>query len=551
MNKKLVSFVLAMVLSVGLGVSSLFAGAYSDQASDFQAGIGGGSVRVNIGSYTSTGNSEGVSGGDLDVLVGNLVSVFKYYAGTILAVQGANSTFTLMDSYGARFSVDAKGGAWNVATVNLREVDYARIAGKSDEQVVQWLQDLGFSPSSLQIAATDDDGNILGTDKKPISISSTTGQFNGEVLHQDLAVALKAWIAKLKDHMKNGVNYGASISAGTGVTGPTLTTSIDGKAMNSYQVNIGWVKDKDGNKVQNTLSNVAHYVYDNAGFLTGIAKSAFETVATSTAAVVTQPNVIYTKIEYDKNGVRTDTSYKITGDRMADLAGSEDFEASINAVIKDAPALGAEIGENDNVFIMSVTHYSANNSMVSTFDNEKSETTFYANGTESYVMNAQGTVIKAYRYTDNGILQAVFNANGLDAEGNKVGTVTIYDKWGRSLFTATGGLDLFHDEAEIQALKDEYYKGLAEGRFEASTMVSTLSTGKTVVTGEDGSTSTNDTTATQYVPQAGTGTRIVSICIYADQILNKDMVIGTNGLIDMTLVYNKINAGDFLSSVII
>ena len=110
MNKKIMSFVLAMVLSVGLGVGNLFADSYSDQAADFATGLktGSGGVTISIASYSVTASSgTEASGGDADVLKGNLVSVFKYYQGTIIAIQGANSTFTLMDYYGVRFSVDA------------------------------------------------------------------------------------------------------------------------------------------------------------------------------------------------------------------------------------------------------------------------------------------------------------------------------------------------------------------------------------------------------------------------------------------------------------
>jgi hypothetical protein len=483
MNKKIVSFVLAMVLSVGLGSSAAFAGySYSDYADKFSSYYEGKtdekSVTVKVGSKD-------------DLLGGNLTAVFGYYAGTLVSYQGAGGSFQLYDSYGARFSVDNKGGAWNVSGVNLRTSDLAEM--DKFDTAEAYLKSLGFSETDLAVAKADKEGKVeLDKDGNAVKGSMPS-----------------AWLNEVKAELQKGANHSVSVQSGDGMTGATFTVSQDGKAQISYQTD-----PQTGD-----LRPAALYVYDEKGFQVGVQTATFETEETSNGDIKGKWTNNYTATTYDKNGVKTETTYQF-------FKWSNDPQATIKSATVATPD-NNEVNENTTALVTSVTKYSANGSVVSSTDYTTNNTTYYANNKPSYVVNAQGTTVGLYSYSDNGVIQAYFNAEGTDNNGNKVGTTTIFDQWGRSLFTATGGLtdgdNPFKNQSARKDLIDEYNKGIADGTFTGSDFVYNKETDK-------------------YEPVAGTGTRIVSVNIYADQILDtNNQAIMTNGFIDM----NKVN--DFLT----
>lgn len=113
MNKEIVSFVLAAVLSVGLGVGSAFS-AYDEYAQEFNKSYsdGRGTKTIMVGSTKSND------------LVGNITTMFGYYAGTLVSATSAGGNVTLYDSSGARFSVTDVGNSWNVTSVNFKDSDF-------------------------------------------------------------------------------------------------------------------------------------------------------------------------------------------------------------------------------------------------------------------------------------------------------------------------------------------------------------------------------------------------------------------------------------------
>ncbi|MBQ3943258.1 MAG: hypothetical protein II669_02975, partial [Elusimicrobia bacterium] len=155
MNKKLVSFVLAMVLSVGLGVSSLFAYSYSKYATEFASYYSGSTSKGSV--YLTILGSDSAD----KVLQGNLTAVFGYYAGSLLSYQAAGGQFQLYDSYGARFSCNNDGGIWTVTGVNLRSSDLNEIM--KYDTMEDFLMSMGFTEESLAVTQMDEDGNILTT----------------------------------------------------------------------------------------------------------------------------------------------------------------------------------------------------------------------------------------------------------------------------------------------------------------------------------------------------------------------------------------------------
>ncbi len=589
MNKKVMSFVLAMVLSVGLGCSSLFANSYSDYASEFNSYYSGkiaaGSVKVKVGSPS-------------DLLGGNLTAVFGYYAGTLISYQGAGGQFQLYDSYGARFSVDNKGGAWNVNGFTARASDLAEIEAAGSAEA--FLESVGFSPESLRVAALEkgEDGtyNLIdkntnrpikqvrslseysdgdefnsekfmkelnnaseeteykfksikkGTDGKVVGVVCTytdkdgneqEATFTASSLNTTFMANLKtakissAWFNKLKDTLKSGVNFSASIQVGSGITGPSLTVLQNGKAMVSY---ITDTTDAGG------LRPTTLYVYDDNGFQIGIQQATFEIGNTANGVASGKWEFNYTAITYDSTGVRMDTTYQFFNWQMDPSGFIATYGSDTESIIAHE---GTEIDENTQVAIISQTTYSGNNTALCAIDYTTNNTTYYANNMPSYVVNAQGTTVELYKYTANGVIQAHFNAVGTsDEDGNKVGTTTVYDQWGRQLFTATDGSletvsSIFSDDATRASMISEYYEGIRNGKFTVAEFEEV----------EDKSTDAEYDT--KWTAKKGTGTKISNICIYADQILDtSNSNIMTNGFIDMKKVNGYLTSETAVASIL-
>ena len=488
MNKKIVSLVLAMCLSVGLGSSSVFGYSYTNYADEFDSYYSGktenNSVTIEVGKPS-------------DLLGGNLTAVFGYYAGSLVSYQGAGGQFQLYDSYGARFTADNKGGAWNVTGVNLRTSDLAEIEKAGSAEA--FLTSMGFTPESLAVASMDKDGNLLDEKGNPIKDNDGSSKMGTSKISTE-------WFSKLKDALKSGANFSASVQVGTGMTGPSLLVSENGKPMIAYQT------DPQTGKAQPT----ALYRYDNKGFQVGVETATFEMQNTENGQASGHWTFNYTATTYDKNGVKTDTTYQF-------FNWSNDPERTIKSASVATPD-NKEVSADTPAQVTSVTKYSANNTAISMTDYTTNNITYYANNKPSYVVNEVGTTVGLYSYTDNGVMTAYFNAEGTDSNGNKVGTTTIFDKWGRSLFTATGGLtdgdNPFKNQSARNDLINEYNEGIAAGKF----------TGPDFKYNEEKGT---------YEPVEGTGTRISNISIYADQILDtSNQAIMTNGFIDMKKVNN-------------
>jgi hypothetical protein len=650
MNKKLVSFVLAMVLSVGLGVSTLFAYSYSKYGKEFSSFYAGStsskSVTIKVGSPD-------------DMLGGNLTAVFGYYAGSLVSYQAAGGQFQLYDSYGARFTCNNAGGIWSVTGANLRTSDLNDIA--KFDTMEDFLMSMGFTEASLAVTEMDEDGNIMTTttygedgyygsgtiskeeyerlsetekenfdkgteykedgyhnaatgktiteeeykklDKKDQEkfvkhkkgdkyYTAKKGMISKELYGKLSAEAQKAFtyhnkgdkkavkdlteeetkdykvsktaisgdlLAKLRETLGSGANFSASISVGSGVTGPSLTISENGKPQITY------TSDPTTGGIRPTQL----YVYDDKGFQVGIQTATFELDSTSNGEASGHWTCNYTAITYDKNGVRTDTAYQFfswsddpqdvvkNGNLLSDIPAEcrygedgyydkdghfkseKEWEALSNedkakytykskgTVIDDKlKEYMDEHGDFDGQ-ISSVTHYSANNSALYSYDYTTNQTTYFANNRPSYIVNAEGETVGLYSYTENGVITAFFNANGTDNNGQKVGTTTIFDQWGRQLFTAVGGLNdgsnPFKNQAERQKLIDEYYDMIANGNVDPAKY------------------EYDETTGT-YKAKPNTGTRISSLSIYADQMFDKNSEsyekLTKNGFLDM----NKVNA---------
>ena len=488
MNRKLLSLVLAAVFTVSLGTMGF--SAYEEYANAFNAHYGGADGSGRTHTYDINDAK--------DVLGGNITQVFGYYGGSLVSVKGANGSFTLYDSYGPRFSVSNKGDIWEVTGVELRTSDLEKM--KQYDTAEAFFKTMGYNIKMTDMTDTDSNGNQKGT----------------------TAYVSKEWWDKVKSTLSKGANYSISISAGSAATGPLATINENGKRMQTFQTN---------NDSSTGIKTVATYYYDSRGFLIGQGSLTEEGEKSANGQQTNKYKMTYTAISYDKNGVRTDTTYKLFNWSNNPAATIQGGLAS-GEIPKAGSKKTGSVGE-----ITSVTKYSANNSTLYSKDYTNNQTTYYANGQQSYTVDDKtGETIDLYSYTSNGIATAHFNANGTDSNGNKVGTTTLYDKWGREAGKVNGGLT---DGKNPFKNASQRAKDLAD----MGAIVGGTKTAADLAAQYD-----YDESKGQYKAKAGTGTRIQSVNIYADQILNtNNPAIMTNGFIDMNKVHSQINAGNLNS----
>ena len=180
MNKKLMSFVLAMVLSVGLGSSKLFAENF-DASGDYQyANSQSYSWTETTSSSTANGQNNATSsqqtgrgfliefGSADDRLSGNLSGIFKYYAGSMVGYEQAGGNYYLYDSYGQRGVLSSAGGehfsleSWNFRTSDLAKMDNLKT-------VDQWNSYLKSIAKKLRSARADAATDPMKTISRPLS----------------------------------------------------------------------------------------------------------------------------------------------------------------------------------------------------------------------------------------------------------------------------------------------------------------------------------------------------------------------------------------------
>ncbi len=625
MNKKIMSFVLAMVVCVGFGVVNAFS-AYNDYAEEFNKSYGNGnnSKTIMVGAVKS-GN-----------LVGSVTTMFSYYAGTLISATSAGGSVTLFDSSGARFSATDAGNSWNLNSVNFKASDFnvdemnkrlegislsdeekknikedlevrvtaevrfaaeqeakktaakdvekelkkkdgetdadfekrkeeaikqkikdagnaavkdkanyikdeverrretaenTKLKNMKDQAKADWFNEtlikMGVNPQALKQIATDPDtGAILSastfsnTDETPYVYKWTDDkgvEHTKVFLQGDYKIADGSndylethisgeFIDKLIETLSSGVNMSASISFGDTFTGPTLTVSQNGKVMATYQSN---------SSINGGLIPTSLYRYDDKGFVSGIETITYNATKTDSGFMTLEASINYTKISYDSNGVRTDTVYrfnKFSSDPDKTLKTGKVGTAVKTEGKEASDSLKEQLKEYDALKV-SETKYTANNSIFSSADFATGNTTYYGgDGRPRYVNNDQGATIGVYTYNSNGVMTSYFNAEGRDAMGNKVGTTTFFDQWGRQFFSAIGSKDM---SSKRDALMAEYQKGLREG-FKG-----------TKYKFENG----------EAKPIEGSGTTITNIQVYADQILDtNNPAIMTNGYIDMKKV---------------
>lgn len=434
MNKKIMSFVLAMVLSVSLG-SSLYA-SYSGDYDPNAYYNAQNQQTVQQGTTTATGTWIKVGSKD-DVLSGNLTAVFSYYGGIMTGYESKGGLFVITDSYGQRAVMSNAEGVFTVQSYNFRQSDiegmpnilayvqtdengnpkkdkdgnYIFVNEEAEKAFVKawedYLKERGFSEEQLSCAVLDEEG-------KPKVDAS------GKIEQQPLSAN---FYALLKDYLCKGENYTATLSQGDGINGVSATVFVNGEKpeitfVTDYKVTGGSGAIASGVRV------TGNYVYDDVtGLLirsetytleqtelnteTGEAKYEWKkNISTSTYEKITAPDGTNYYLRTDKTYANKDLNFKIGGD-----SGDP----------------------------TTVTTYSANGSRVSMFNNETKTTTYFVNSNNvSTVINDKGLEIARYQYTANYVQEAIRSVTGEDGEDGELAyETTVCDKWG----IATGVLN--------------------------------------------------------------------------------------------------------------
>ena len=483
MNKKLMSFVLAMVLSVGLGVSSLFA---NSSRGDYGQSVQNFYLEQNSGASSSSSSGDGFTinvGSPEDVLSGNITTVFSFYAGIMTSYKLADGSVYVNDSDGIRAIMSAANDVWTVTAYNFRQSDlnspdYPKLEDyvKTDENgnplkdkdgnyifvseqaekdyVDKWkafLKKRGFSDEQMRVAVLDETG-------KPKKDE------NGEIIYQDPSAGFFTFF---QENMAKGGDYTGTISQGNGITGLTATISIDTKPDIVFTSDFS-CKDVEDN-IPGGVRITATYEY-NKGHQTGSTEYTLEAsdVNTETGDITYtwKKNVSVTTYQ-DKEVELLDGS-KVTIKERVDItvkgldvgATQAEVDAAVDR-IKDIQFHGG----SDEGFTTqyTITRFTANETRKEMWDSKTGNTTKYMNGnipTKVYNPDSPDMPDVVYDYTENNVMIGYKSVTGVGEDGTAAYETTACDKHGTVQGTVNG--DVGYDKAlsEIQAVKT----AIAEGR---------------------------------------------------------------------------------------
>lgn len=238
MNKKILSFVLAMVLSVGLG-SSVFAYEYTGGVN---AG-GNASVSVSLDDLENqreTGqinrSGEGVAGAT--EATNRVCAVFNYAAGIVLSVMDSDRNLTLYNAGNPFISLGYnEDGSFTVTGVTLQGTDIKAVEAAGG--LKNFLLALGVPETSLQCSKTKD--GVVAEGQKDV-----------------------AWLSQAEEQLKKGINHSISINF-TSQYGASVTYCENGKSLETIAY--------DG-------TQIAKYNYNAAGTLESIDQLTYEVDST-------------------------------------------------------------------------------------------------------------------------------------------------------------------------------------------------------------------------------------------------------------------------------
>ncbi len=262
------SFVLAMVLSVGLGLSSLYAVPENT------------SSRTNSGIATSSGTASGLNPA-ASKLADRISQVFHYESGILVSATGADGSVTIYDQgkyrgtmamgldgsytwshlafYGSDYGTIMKAGGMDNFLLSIG-VKPEQLKGGGEEEVnfyvvdptaemEEHLNDEGYSVTDADKGKyyqyktkvndeevtkilTEEEYNNLSDEEKRNCTEAKAGSV--KKVHKDKTEPQRlGWLDNSLDHLSKGQNYSMSIDF-TASQGASVTLNIDGKAMQTF-----------------------------------------------------------------------------------------------------------------------------------------------------------------------------------------------------------------------------------------------------------------------------------------------------------------------------
>jgi len=489
MNKKIMSFVLAMVLSVGLGVSSLFAYTYtggSKKATSFRvdvqdmAGLAGNikTTGFDINDKDTIGAAESVTS--------RICAVFNYTAGIVTSAIDADRNITIYDQGRYRATLGYNDdGTYTITSFAVYGTDYPKI--KEMGGLKNFLLAMGVSETALKCSKTrtDKEGNTFFVDEDGNDLTEEDLE-NGKTAAQvDVA-----WLADAEAQLAKGINhsitinftaqYGASVTFN--VNGKQLETiAYDGTQLAQYNYNaagtletitqLSYTTDTSDVTKVDTETEGYKTTVTSGGRTTGGGKDSIRyTVASDGEVKVSKTTVdgettttADVTVTYEgKDGLTHEKKVTLTGvtiDDDGNLKGKFDGQnISIKINKKAAKPTETKKGTTNrqNGVVYTATHstihcdewgrqsyvtneqgmvtgrysYSSNGSITSSFDAATNNITYYTGGKASFVMNDAGFITTRYFYHENGSLDGVITYNFDQDKGITTATSMTAYRWG-------------------------------------------------------------------------------------------------------------------------
>ena len=411
MNKKILSFVLAMVFSLSLGCGSLF------------AYYGVGSVVGSDGSVSQFGGDEGritVSADDLDFANtenDKLSTMFGYIAGT-MSFMANKTSITFADANGARagFSISEQAGVspavkqYTITSLNHTGSDIAAI--QKEGGLKNFLTKNGISEDALKTPKMDKEGHYL---KEDGSIAKSA---------EEAAMVDVAWFKEAENYLSQGINTSASISFGA--TGGAQITVSENRLPQATLGSFGG----------ETMVMTEYNYIPGTSCLQNVISAQVKAGVPGTDGVISY-SLEYNKTVYDEFG-RQDKTFLLN-----DKKEIVEYKLKEQTFDKDGNPTGWKDTDKTQTGPIGVYTYSANSSILAYTDNTSNQTYIYNGGQiDSVVFGfkvgvdpVQQTSLDLktkYNYV-GGVLDNVISYNNgtptsmtvCDAYGRQLGTVSM------------------------------------------------------------------------------------------------------------------------------
>lgn len=254
MNKKIGSFVLAMVLSIGLGLGNVYASNQwgSDMATQTlpEYTVSASSASTGIGAQAGANQA-----------VYKLSSVFNYLAGIMTSTMDSNRNITLMsmNQPKAMLVYDDGTNSWTPASLTVDGTDWAEISKTEVSEEV--LAKFRAAYPNADATALKEMAQLYqfllnaGVPEASLTVSSMTAGGNNQDIQQ-----VSAWFSDAVSELKKGVSHSINLNF-TAAGGSTCTVSEYGKPQATLSSNY----TPDGKAVI-----VEAYIYDADGVNDGL-----------------------------------------------------------------------------------------------------------------------------------------------------------------------------------------------------------------------------------------------------------------------------------------